>query len=477
MNEQNTFRYKEVERRLLDMIDSGVLNMGDKLPSLRSLSRDLGVSISTVNQAYVQLESNGIIESRPRSGFFVRRMACKLPSPETATATTAEACPVTRGGLIRKVLDAVGNKEAVPLNVVEPTPDLLPVAEMGRIMAQVLRNHPDDALVYDTILGNARLRKQIAFRSMETGTPAEPDQLIITAGCLEALYISLRATTRPGDMVLIQAPTYYCFLHLLENLGLRVVEIPSYPDRGVLPEDIAAALRKFDISACIFSPNFNNPDASTTPDEAKLEIVEMLAKLNIPIIEDDVSTDLHFGPKRPGTMKQFDKKGLVLLCSSFSKTIAPGYRVGWMLPGQFMEKAQEVKYTTNVCTATPTQMAVAEYMCRGRFERHVRRLRVRVEQQMDTMLRHVGEYFPTGTRATHPDGGGVLWLELPGGADAVELFLAARAKGINIAPGSIFSTQDKFNSHIRLSCTGVWSERIRWGLKTLGALANEMARG
>jgi DNA-binding transcriptional MocR family regulator len=477
MNKNDDYRYQMVERRVLEMIDSGVLGMGSKLPSLRILSRDLGVSISTVNQAYVGLESRGIIESRPRSGFFVRRAASRLPAPETATETTSEALPVTRSGLIRTVLDAVGNKQAVPLNVVEPTPELLPVAEMGRIMAQVLRDHPGDALVYDTIPGNARLRKQIAFRSVETGTPARPDDVLITSGCLEALYISLRATTRPGDMVLIQAPTYYCFLHLLENLGLRAVEIPSYPDCGVKPADIAAALRKFDISTCIFSPNFNNPDASTTPDEAKREIVAMLAALDIPIIEDDVSTDLHFGPKRPGTMKQFDEKGLVLLCSSFSKTIAPGYRVGWMLPGRFMDKAQEVKYTTNVCTPTPTQMAVAEYLDRGRFERHVRKLRDRVEQQMDTMLRHIEEYFPAGTRATHPEGGGVLWLELPGNTDSVELFLAARAKGVNIAPGSIFSTQDKFNNHIRLSCTGVWSEEIRQGLETVGELARRINCG
>lgn len=471
--DHESYRYQVVEQHVLDIIDSGALKMGDKLPSLRTLSHDLGVSISTVNQAYVELEEKGIIESRARSGFFVQRQSTRLPIPESVSSTTTEARPVTRGGLIRVVIDAVGDKEMVPLNVFEPTADLLPVKEMSRIMTQVIREHPEDTLVYDIIPGNAELRGQIALRHMETGCHATPDDIIITIGCFEALYIALRATTRPGDTVLIQAPTYYCFLHLLENLGLRVVEIPSHIDRGVDPADLAAALRKFDIKACIFSPNYNNPDSSCTPDTAKREIVSMLAGLEIPIIEDDVSTPLHFGTKRPTTMKQYDRRGLVLLCSSFSKTIAPGYRVGWLLPGRFMDRALEIKYTTNVCTPTPTQRAVAEFLRQGKMPRHMKKLRTTIEKQLDTMLRHVGDYFPAGTKATHPQGGGVLWLELPGNVDSVDLFFAARERGVTIAPGSIFSTQDKFNNHIRLSCTSLWSESIRNGLEIVGRLAGE----
>ena len=474
--EQDAYRYQTVEQQVLSMIDSGVLNMGDRLPSLRGLSRELGVSISTVNQAYVELEGKGVIESRPRSGFFVRRSAPRMPIPESVSETTKEARPVTRSGLIRTVLEAVGDKKQVPLNVFEPTADLLPVKDMSRIMTQVMREHPEDALEYDIIPGNVELRRQIAMLHMEAGCVVSQDDMLITVGCFEALYIALRTTTRPGDTVLIQAPTYYCFLHLLENLGLRVVEIPSHIDRGVDPADLAAALRKFDIKACIFSPNYNNPDSSCTPDSAKRKIVNMLGGLNIPIIEDDVSTTLHFGPKRPTTMKQYDTRGLVLLCSSFSKTLCPGYRVGWLLPGRFKERAMEVKYTTNVSTPTPTQRAVAEYLRQGRYPRQLKKLRRTIETQMDIMLRHIGEYFPKGTRVTHPEGGGVLWLELPNNVDSVDLFLEARKNGINIAPGAIFSTQDKFGSHIRLSCTSLWSEPIRAGLETVGALATGLQK-
>lgn len=475
--EKDTYRYRAVEKHVQDMIDAGALGMGDKLPSLRSLSRDLRVSISTVSQAYVELEAKGIVESRPRSGFFVRRKNSQLPEPQAVSGTTSEPRPVTRSGLISTVLEAVGNKDAVALNVVEPTADLLPVREMSRIMAQVLRERPEDSLVYEIIPGNLELRRQIAFRSMETGTPAAADDMLITNGCLEALYISLRATTRPGDTVLIQAPTYYCFLQVVETLGLRVVEIPSHPDKGVVPKELANALRRFDVKACIFSPNFNNPDAGLTPEEAKREIVKMTASQGIPVIEDDVSTDLYFGSKRPGTLKQYDRDGLVILCSSFSKTLAPGWRVGWMMPGRFKKKALEIKSTTNVSNASPTQLAIAEFLRTGKMERQVKKLRGMVEKQMDTVLRHVEEFFPTEIRVTHPRGGGVLWVELPEKVDGVELFFAAREKGINIAPGSIFSTQDKFSHHIRLSCTTTWSENIRQGIITLGELAKDMAKG
>jgi DNA-binding transcriptional MocR family regulator len=213
-----------------------------------------------------------------------------------------------------------------------------------------------------------------------------------------------------------------------------------------------------------------------TPDEAKKEIVAMLAKRTIPLVEDDVSSDLYFGPKRPGTYKQFDEKGLVLLCSSFSKTLAPGFRVGWMLPGRFRQKALEIKATTNVSTSTPAQMAIAEYLRQGRMDRHLKKLRGTLEKQMDTMQLHLGRYFPEGTRVPHPKGGAVLWLELPKDIDSVELFFQAKEKNIGIAPGAIFSTQDKFSNYIRISCGSPWSEQIHEGVKILGELADQMAK-
>jgi len=340
----------------------------------------------------------------------------------------------------------------------------------------MVRAEPERAMGYAPIPGDRKLIHQIAYRSMEFGIPTKPDDPLITAGCMEALYLSLRSICRRGDTVLIQSPTYYCFLQLLETLGLRAVEVPSDPEHGVLPGELARALKTFDIAACVFAPNFNNPDSSLTPDEAKREIVTMLAERDIPLVEDDVYTDLHFGPKRPGTYKQFDQKGLVLLCSSFSKTIAPGFRVGWMLPGRYRQKALEIKATTNVSSSSPAQMAIAEYLRQGRMERHLKKLRADLERQMDTMQLHLGRHFPAGTRVTHPVGGAVLWLELPKHVDSVELFFQAREKGVGIAPGAIFSTQDKFANYIRLSCGNPWTDELEQGVSTLGRLAGAMCR-
>ena len=465
------YRYQLVEKNVMKLIGTGALGLGDKLPSLRSLSTRLGVSVSTVNQAYLELERKGVIESRPRSGFFVRQESRRLPRTETAPTPMDRPRAVTRIGLIQTVLESVGAGDWVALDVVAPGPSLLPLKELGRITATMVREEPQRAMGYAPIPGDPQLIRQIGFRSMELGLPVTPEDPIITAGCMEALYLSLRSVCRRGDTVLIQSPTYYCFLQLLETLGLRAIEVPSDPKTGVDPADLAHSLRTFDIAACVLAPNFNNPDSSLTPDEAKREIVAMLADKSIPLVEDDVSTDLHFGPKRPGTFKQFDDKGLVLLCSSFSKTIAPGYRVGWMLPGRFRQKALEIKATTNVSTSAPAQMAIAEFLRQGRMERHLKKLRSSLERQMDTMQLHLGRHFPTGTRVTHPAGGGVLWLELPEAVDSVELFYRARAAGVGIAPGAIFSTQDKFANYIRLSCGFPWTEALEQGVRTVGEIA------
>ncbi|WP_285905196.1 PLP-dependent aminotransferase family protein [Pseudodesulfovibrio pelocollis] len=472
------YRYQAVERHVTAMVEAGAIGLGDRLPSLRTLSANLGVSISTVNQAYVELERKGVIESRPRSGFFVRRPAVRLPRTERAESGRHDGPrPVTRSGLIQTVLESVGRSDIVPLGVIAPGVELLPRKELSRIMAAVVRDDPARAMGYAPIPGDPELVRQIAFRSMEHGMATAPDEPVVTAGCMEALYLALRSVCRAGDTVLIQSPTYYCFLQLLETLGLRAVEIPSHPDGGVHPADLDRALCAYDIAACVLAPNFNNPDASLTPDAAKREIVSILARRAIPLVEDDVSTDLHFTPTRPGTYKQFDRAGLVLLCSSFSKTLAPGYRVGWMLPGRFRQKVLEIKATTNVSTSAPAQMAIAEYLRQGRMERHLKRLRTAIERQMDTMQLHLGRHFPPGTRVSHPAGGAVLWLQLPGGVDSVELFFRARARSIGIAPGAIFSTGDGFAGYIRLSCGAPFSDTLHHGIRTLGQMASAMLGG
>lgn len=474
MTQSEGFRYQAVERHVRELIETGALPAGAKLPSLRALAASMGASISTINQAYLELEGKGLVESRPRSGFYVRPQRRRLAPPTTGSGEPHEARAVTRGRLIQTVLEAVGDDQLTPLGIICPSSDLLPAKQLGRIMAQMIRESPSASEQYAPIPGNLDLRRQIAVAGLESDTPFGPDDVMVTIGAMEALYIALRATTRPGDTVLVQSPTYFCFLQLLETLRLRVVELPSDPETGISPADLGEALDRFDIAACILSANFNNPDGALLPSAAKAEIVAMLAQREVPLIEDDVSGDLHFGASRPEPLKHYDTTGGVILCSSFSKTLCPGYRIGWMVPGRYLEKALEIKATTNVSSPTPTQMAVAEYLRRGLYERHLRRLRQTMEKQRDVLLHHIGRSFPEGTRATRPGGGSVVWLELPERVDGVELFYQARERGIGIAPGSIFSTHDRYRNFIRLSAGGAWNDALRQGVEDLGAMTAEM---
>ncbi|WP_419778408.1 PLP-dependent aminotransferase family protein [Maridesulfovibrio sp.] len=470
---ENQYRYKKVEQELSKHIEAGDLVPGDKLPSLRQMSKTLKVSISTVSHAYEELEKRGLIESRPRSGYYVRSEFRTIPTPQIKTTQKLEPHLATKNKLIRTALETVGNKELLPLGVVCPSNDLLPTRQLAKIMNSVIRENPLDTAGYEMIPGNLDLRRQIAFRSVDCGSNATADELIITTGAMEALYISLRTLTRPGDLVLIQSPSYYCFLQLVENLGLRAIEIPSCPTKGINPDRVDDITRTFDIKACIFSPNFNNPDGGLTSDARKKEIVKILAERKIPLVEDDVYGEIYFGESRPRTFKSYDREGGVLLCSSFSKTIAPGYRVGWLAPGRYLEKALEIKATTNVSCVAATQMAIARYLRETLYDRHLKKLRAAMKDQMQKMRTEIGLSFPEGTKVTNPKGGSVLWVELPEEKDGVDLFFKAREEGIGIVPGTVFSPQDIFSNYIRLSSGSLWSAEIQAGVRRLGELAAE----
>ena len=470
----DAFRYESVRQNVLEMIESGTLKPGDKAPSLRRLAARMRVSLSTVALAYGQLESEGVMEARPKSGFFVRVRREALPPPGIKPCPGEAPAPLNRAAIIRTVLANMSRRDMLPLGVARTDENLLPLAQLSRMMAQVLRDEGDRVGFYGPVEGFEPLRRQIALLAMEAGMDCTASDTLVTSGAMEALHIALRCVTRAGDTVVIASPTYYCFLQLLENLGLRVIEIPSRPGEGVRPSELAQVLERFRVDACVLTPNFNNPDGALTPDDSKAEIVSILARRGIPLIEDDVYGDLHHAPVRPRCCKAFDREGLVLTCSSFSKTIAPGYRVGWLLPGRFMETAQELKATMSVATATPTQMAMARYLASGAYHRHLKRLRPAVKSMMENMHALVGRHFPPGTRATRPEGGSVIWVELPGKADGTEFMQQALARGVSVAPGAIFSSQGCFRSFVRLSCCVPPGPELTGAVTTLGAIASDL---
>jgi len=355
-----------------------------------------------------------------------------------------------------------------------PSMQLLPTLQFNRTMASVARRHPHQCNSCDIPPGNLNLRRQIARRAMESGCTLAPDEIVVTCGCQEALNICLRAVARPGDRIAIESPTYYGILQIIESLGMRACEIPTFPRDGVCLDELVKRLDCCQIKACVFSLNYSNPLGSCMPDEKKKRLVELLAERTIPLIEDDLYGTLSHAPQRPKTAKAFDKEGGVLLCDSFTKTLAPGSRVGWTAPGRFQKRVEHLKFISSIGAPTLLQMAIAEFLANGGYEHHLRRLRRVYAEQVRRVTQVITKYFPEGTRVTRPTGGYVLWVELPAQVNSLELFRRAVAEKISIAPGPIFSPQQKYQNFIRLSCGTPWSEAADQALLKLGQIIARM---
>ncbi|ATB27381.1 PLP-dependent aminotransferase family protein [Melittangium boletus] len=467
--------YERVAERLGAAIAAGTLRAGDRLPSVRQLSASERVSVSTVLQAYLHLEDRGLIETRPQSGHYVRRRERPLPAEPEVSQPTSQASPVSVSALVTRVYRAANDPRIVPLGAACPSPELLPTQRLHRELALVTREASATAIGYDMPPGSLELRQQVARRSLEWGCPLSPEDFIITHGAAEAISLSLAAVAHRGDTVVLESPAYYGTLQAIETQGLRALEIPTHPRHGLELDALESALRKRKVAAVLVVSSFSNPLGGCMPEENRRRLVELLAARGIPLIEDDLYGDLHFGPLRPRPAKAHDPDGSVLLCGSFSKTLAPGYRVGWVAPGRFRQKVELLKYAHTVATSTPPQLAIAAFLRNGGYDRHLRTLRRQLEAQVRRMVDSVGEHFPEGVRVTRPEGGMLLWVEMPRQVDALELHARALAAGIGIAPGPIFSAQKRYGNCIRLSCGFPWSPQLEGALTTLGSLARSLA--
>jgi DNA-binding transcriptional MocR family regulator len=372
--------------------------------------------------------------------------------------------------LIMQVVKAGRDPDLVRLGASLPSPELFPFQALHRAMASVGRRSPLAANSYDAPPGNRALRVQVARRAMEAGCTLAPDDIITTVGVTEALNLCLRAVAEPGDVIAIESPSFFGILQIVESLGMRVCEIPTYPREGVCLDELAARLKCCRIKACVFTLNYSNPLGSCMPDEKKKALVKMLSEREIPLIEDDIYGNLTFGPSRPKVAKAFDEDGWVMLCDSFTKTLSPGCRVGWVAPGRFRTKVEFLKFVNTSATPSLPQMAVAEFLQNGGFDHHLRKIRRLYASQMQRMGEAVSRYFPPDTKVTRPTGGMCLWVELPPHVNALQVYHQAMAAKISTAPGPIFSAKQKFQNFMRLNCGNPWSEAVENAVRTLGKI-------
>ena len=470
-------KYSLLADEIASQVTQGVLRPGEQIPSVRQMSRERGVSVTTVLEAYRRLEDRGLIRAQPQSGYFVawKPSGTGRPQPKMSSALAWPA-QVTISDLDTNILVEAVSQGMVRFGAAVPAVELLPTDKLNRILGSIARRGEVSRDLHASIDGWEELRRQIAQRRSMQGCPLDSDEVVITSGCTESLSLALRVTTKPGDLVAVESPTYFGILQILEVLGLQALEIPTHPQTGMSLEALEFALLHDDVKAVVVMTCFSNPLGSSMPDAAKRRLVTMLEDRDIPLIEDDVDGELYFDGSRPTTAKCYDNRGLVLLCSSFSKDIAPTYRVGWIAPGKFLKRVKHVRAALSGRAPVIAQAVIAEYLQHGGYEHHLRRLRRAYAERVNQMAQAVVDQFPEGTCVSTPAGGYVLWVEMPETVDAMVLFRMALEAGISVVPGHLFSVGGQFTNCVRLNAA-YWSKRTEPALAQLAEMARVLARG
>ena len=467
--------YQSLADELAAAIGDGRLAAGARLPSVRESARSRALSINTVLAAYRQLEARGQVEARPQSGYFVRS---RLPSPpppllarRPAKARSAAAAVLDR---ISAVVAAQANPQTIDLSLACPkSSDFYPGKALSRLVAERARRRPELLTDYSLPPGPLLLRREICRHAQDLGMTLAADDIILTNGCMEALQLALRGVTAPGDTIAIESPTYFNLISLAEHLGLRMIELPTHPAQGLSLDALELLFSERRVQAVVCMPTVHNPLGTSMPLAAKQRLAEMAQSWKIPVIEDALYAELQYAAPLQPTVKSFDRDGWVILCTSYTKVLAPGFRVGWVDAGRFGRRLAALKFSASLAQPAFLGEVLGAYLESGGYAQHLRRLRRLYAAQVDRLRGLIAEAFPAGTRATEPTGGFLVWVELPDGCDGNRLCDEALPQGITITPGSLFSPTGRHKAHIRLSACHTFSDRHVHALLSLGKLAQK----
>ncbi|GAB2797694.1 PLP-dependent aminotransferase family protein [Halomonas shantousis] len=460
-------RYEQVASLLRQRIEHGLYRVGDRLPSIRALCRELDISVSTAQEAYRRLEDTALIETRPRSGYYVlpRQVPAVLPA---MTRPAQRPLDVSQWEHVLALVEMRGDEDMLMLGQGVPDLESATLRPLSRLLAGRHRRGDADGLSYDRLSGSLELRRQIARLATGSGCLLHPDDVLITTGCQEALSIAIRTLTAPGDVVAVDSPSFYGTMQILKANGLKALEIPTDAQTGISLEALEMALEQWPICAIQITPTCNNPLGYTMPEPRKRALMALAQRFDVAIIEDDIYGDLAFTTPRPKTLKALDDDGRVLLCSGFSKTLSPGLRVGWIAPGRYRDQVMHMKYVSTGASATLPQLAVADFIAKGHYERHLREMTRQYQRHRDILLGWVERYFPAGTGVSYPQGGFLLWLELAAGIDCIKLNERLAESHIHIAPGALFSASGKYRHCLRLNYASTLSPAVHQAIRTIG---------
>jgi len=473
--DQDAYLYRQVIDLISDNIDTGTLRSGDRLPSLRKMSQSAGVSIPTVRQAYIELERQRRIESRPQSGFYVRPLSGNdivAPAPSSRGVPVCLDCR----SLMERVYDGINHPDLVPLGIANPCMARPAAKSLHRAMKRVMARAEERSIGYSSTQGEPALRRQIAYHYLDTvGAQVEPDHITITNGGQEALLLSLQAVAKASDVIAVETPTYHGLLELIDSLGMLAVEVETCPEEGVTLSELRRTLEEHDVKACMFSTTLGNPLGVTMPEHDRRRLVEILEEFDTVLIEDDVYGDLRFDGVRPVPAQFLGNSERIITCGSFSKTAAPGYRIGWVVTEHYIDSIARLKRAFSCSSGLLQQLTLADFLASGDYNRHLKTLRPILKRNADRMIALVAENFPEETRTSRPVGASVLWLELPGNVDAIQLFDEAIKAGISIAPGQIFSPSNRYSNFLRLSYGHPWTEKTEAAIRWLGKRVRELS--
>lgn len=460
-------KYLEIIQFFESQIDQGNWLPGEKLPSIRKTAADLQCSIGTVQHAYEMMEDRRLLVSKDRSGFYVQ--AQDFPEWELKEEPVFESDPGPVN-ILETAIEVMERKgTSITYGLGSAMPYLNPAMEksMQKALVGAARRKPNH---YEGPQGYFPLRREIARRSIRAGRAIPAEDLMISSGCQESLFLALQVSTEPGDLVLVESPCYYGLLQTLEIMNRRVLEIPVCPQRGMDLNLLETLLQKHSIAAMVINSSFSNPTGFTYSDEDKERVCRLFCKRGIPIIEDDVFAELSFSESRPRSIHSFDTEGNVLLCSSFSKTLSQDLRVGWLEPGRYFKEARAYKYVSTLGTPAIQQYALAEYLSTRQYERHLRTVRQVYRAKQRVFLNGIRTFFPDETKVSTPRGGFLAWLKLNSAIDSRDLYRKALSRGVEITPGFLFSPGRRFDHYIRLNWGGLERNQMEKGLEILASL-------
>lgn len=465
-------KYQRLAQRIKDQIALGVWLPGERLPSLREQVRDSGMSFMTVGHAYQMLESQGVVVARPQSGYYVAPRSVAQIKPAPVKVVSDEAVDINT--YIFDVLQASCQPNVVPFGSAFPDPRLFPLQQLNRSLATVGKTVTAMSVIENLPPGNEALRHAIAQRYAQQGMQVSPDEIVITAGALEALNLSLQAVTEPGDWVIVENPCFYGALQALERLRLKALSVASDPQQGIDLTALEQALNDYPVRACWLMTNSQNPLGVTLSPEKKRQLVQLLQRHNVALIEDDVYSELYFGRERPLPARAYDEQGITLHCSSFSKCLVAGFRIGWVAAGRHARRIQQLQLMSTLSTSTPMQLALVDYLATRRYDTHLRRLRRVLAERKQQAWQALHAIFPADVKIHHSESGYFLWIELPDELDASRLSELAINHKISIAPGKMFSTGSAWANFFRLNASWQWGEREQQAVVTLSRLVEQL---